>query len=103
LGDKYVHNSTYAFAENRVINGIDLEGLEFLDAQALYQVEQPQPAAGHRVPMRTDLTNTAVTYTHTTKTVTETNLFTGKSNSTTTDRPYDYLPVGASVPALACV
>ncbi|WP_225980118.1 DUF6443 domain-containing protein [Pseudobacter ginsenosidimutans] len=30
LADKYVYNSTYAYAENRVINGIDLEGLEWL-------------------------------------------------------------------------
>jgi RHS repeat-associated protein len=29
LADKYVYNSTYAYAENRVINGFDLEGLEF--------------------------------------------------------------------------
>jgi RHS repeat-associated protein len=31
LADKYVHNSTYAYAENRVINGIDLEGLEYVN------------------------------------------------------------------------
>jgi RHS repeat-associated protein len=30
LSDKYVSNSTYAYAENRPIDGIDLEGLEFL-------------------------------------------------------------------------
>jgi len=30
---KYPHNSTYAFAENRVIDGIELEGLEWLDAK----------------------------------------------------------------------
>jgi RHS repeat-associated protein len=29
LAHKYVYNSTYAYAENRVINGFDLEGLEF--------------------------------------------------------------------------
>jgi RHS repeat-associated protein len=29
LADKYVYNSTYAYAENKVINGFDLEGLEF--------------------------------------------------------------------------
>ncbi len=28
LADKYVYNSTYAFSENRVINAIELEGLE---------------------------------------------------------------------------
>jgi RHS repeat-associated protein len=30
FADKYVYNSTYAYAENRPIDGIDLEGLEFL-------------------------------------------------------------------------
>jgi hypothetical protein len=30
LADKYVHNSTYAYAENDVIRSIDLEGLEKL-------------------------------------------------------------------------
>jgi RHS repeat-associated protein len=30
LSEKYVYNSTYAFSENRVINGIELEGLEFV-------------------------------------------------------------------------
>ena len=29
LANKYVHNSTYAYAENRVVNGIDLEGAEY--------------------------------------------------------------------------
>lgn len=29
LASDYVHNSTYAYAENRVIDGIDLEGLEY--------------------------------------------------------------------------
>lgn len=28
LADKYVYNSPYAFSENRVVNGIELEGLE---------------------------------------------------------------------------
>lgn len=28
LSDKYVYNSTYAFSENKVINGVELEGLE---------------------------------------------------------------------------
>jgi RHS repeat-associated protein len=32
LASKYVYNSTYAYAENKVINGIDLEGKEFLSA-----------------------------------------------------------------------
>ena len=29
LANKYPHNSSYAFSENRVIDGIDMEGLEF--------------------------------------------------------------------------
>lgn len=31
LSTQYPHNSPYAFAENRVIDGIKLEGLEYLD------------------------------------------------------------------------
>ena len=39
LTQDYPWNSSYAFAENRVIQGIDIEGLEFLDAnQARIQV-----------------------------------------------------------------
>jgi RHS repeat-associated protein len=33
LKAKYPHNSPYAFSENRVIDGIDFEGLEFYGAQ----------------------------------------------------------------------
>lgn len=29
LASEYPHNSPYAFSENRVIDGIDLEGLEY--------------------------------------------------------------------------
>lgn len=32
LATQYPHNSPYAFSENRVIDGIELEGAEFLDA-----------------------------------------------------------------------
>ncbi len=32
LSASYPHNSPYAFAENRVIDGLELEGLEYLDA-----------------------------------------------------------------------
>lgn len=31
LADKYVHNSTYAFSENKVIAHVELEGLESMD------------------------------------------------------------------------
>jgi RHS repeat-associated protein len=34
LAPEYPWNSTYAFAENRVIDGIDLEGLEFLPSNS---------------------------------------------------------------------
>ncbi|WP_176954519.1 DUF6443 domain-containing protein [Niabella drilacis] len=30
LADDYPHNSTYAFSENRVVNGVELEGLEYM-------------------------------------------------------------------------
>lgn len=36
LASSYPWNSTYAFAENRVIDGIDLEGLEFLKAPGIF-------------------------------------------------------------------
>jgi hypothetical protein len=39
LAPDYPHNSPYAFSENRVIDGIELEGLEFLSAnEALLQM-----------------------------------------------------------------
>src|SRR5690606_11826241 len=34
LAESYVHNSPYAFSENKVISHIELEGLEAIDAQA---------------------------------------------------------------------
>jgi RHS repeat-associated protein len=33
LAAKYPHNSVYAFSENRVIDGVELEGLEYVDAK----------------------------------------------------------------------
>jgi RHS repeat-associated protein len=40
LSKQYPHNSPYAFAENRVIDGIELEGLEFFDADdALLEIK----------------------------------------------------------------
>ncbi len=35
LAPKYPHNSPYAFSENRVIDGIELEGLEFFDTDGI--------------------------------------------------------------------
>ncbi|GIV45020.1 MAG: hypothetical protein KatS3mg035_2143 [Bacteroidia bacterium] len=32
LADKYPYNSVYAFSENRVIDGVELEGLEYLNS-----------------------------------------------------------------------
>jgi RHS repeat-associated protein len=39
LESVYTHNSPYAFSENRVIDGIDLEGLEFVDYEELMAQE----------------------------------------------------------------
>ncbi len=36
LAAKYPYNSPYAFSENRVIDGVELEGLEFVDADGNY-------------------------------------------------------------------
>jgi len=33
LSESYVHNSPYAFSENRVIDGMEFEGLEYVDAK----------------------------------------------------------------------
>lgn len=41
LSAQYPHNSPFAFAENRVIDGIELEGLEYLDKDdAMVEVKQ---------------------------------------------------------------
>ena len=37
LASKYPHNSPYAFSENRVIDGIELEGLEVVSVHGEYQ------------------------------------------------------------------
>ncbi len=37
LADEYVHNSVYAFSENRVTDGIELEGLEHLSIKRVAQ------------------------------------------------------------------
>jgi RHS repeat-associated protein len=34
LSESYYHNSAYAFSENKVVNGIDLEGLEYFNTTA---------------------------------------------------------------------
>lgn len=35
LSDKYYYNSPYAFSENRVINGVELEGMEFVPIEVI--------------------------------------------------------------------
>jgi RHS repeat-associated protein len=39
LAKSYPWNSTYAFAENRVIDGIDLEGGEFLNCKSMFRAK----------------------------------------------------------------
>ncbi|OEK02289.1 hypothetical protein BFP97_12505 [Roseivirga sp. 4D4] len=36
LAESYVYNSPYAFAENRVVDGLDLEGLEYLSSKSAH-------------------------------------------------------------------
>ena len=36
LSSEYPHNSTYAFSENRVIDGVELEGLEYLSVKTVH-------------------------------------------------------------------
>ena len=38
LSDKYVHNSTYAFSENKVTNHVELEGLEAFPARLAWEI-----------------------------------------------------------------
>ena len=38
LAAKYPHNSPYAFSENRVIDGVELEGLEFANVHIYNRV-----------------------------------------------------------------
>jgi|GEM_PF-6845192 len=54
LAPKYPHNSTYAFAENKVTMGIDLEGLELLPFNSAWfrSVSQNKPS-GQRVQVVT--------------------------------------------------
>jgi RHS repeat-associated protein len=51
LAPKYTHNSTYAFAENKVTMGIDLEGLDLLPFNSAWfrSVSQNTPTNGQRV------------------------------------------------------
>jgi RHS repeat-associated protein len=46
LAAEYVHNSTYAYAENRVINSIDLEGLEAYEVFNNFSKRESNPQGG---------------------------------------------------------
>jgi len=46
LAAKYPHNSPYAFSENRVIDGIDLEGLEYVSIEGMFMRDHPILAGG---------------------------------------------------------
>jgi RHS repeat-associated protein len=50
LAAKYAHNSPYAFSENRVIDGIELEGLEFYSkGKSLIMAENGMTGPGMRL------------------------------------------------------
>jgi RHS repeat-associated protein len=54
LATKYVYNSTYAIAENRVVNGIDLEGAEYFrpspsEATAIAHAANPTVITSEKV------------------------------------------------------
>ncbi len=52
LSPKYPHNSPYAFSENRVIDGVELEGLEYLS------VNNPNIPSGGAVANKSNTDNT---------------------------------------------
>ena len=41
LASKYPHNSPYAFSENRVIDGLELEGLEVVPMNQIWDIRDP--------------------------------------------------------------
>ena len=49
LSEKYVYNSPYAFSENRVINGRELEGLEWVNStgQQIYDPKANEGKGGY--------------------------------------------------------
>jgi len=58
LADKYPYNSTFAYAENRPISGIDLEGLEYLRAgESLIKMTLEFPYRGTQVSSATVFLN----------------------------------------------
>ncbi|HPM32590.1 MAG TPA: DUF6443 domain-containing protein, partial [Chryseolinea sp.] len=97
LADKYVYNSPYAFAENKLGLGVELEGLELVPWNEFDQTPIKDPNSNHRIPMSLEATTTTTTTTSTQSTMTTTNIFTGKSTSTTKNRVYD-VPGGSNIP-----
>jgi RHS repeat-associated protein len=62
LAPKYPHNSPYAFSENRVIDGVELEGLEFagsgkLENEAIGEISASGPSKNLYVMLRQDKPN----------------------------------------------
>jgi RHS repeat-associated protein len=60
LAEKYVHNSPYAFSENRVVNAIELEGLEALMVNYHgHWIERTRTATGGQVTSATSAVYTS--------------------------------------------
>ncbi len=79
LAEDYVHNSVYAFSENRVVDGIELEGLEHLSITRITQtngqiqttitpLHQDKLGDQHRSPLTINYTNIDATGNRTTET-----------------------------------
>lgn len=97
ISEKYEYNSPYAFAENKLGMGVELEGLEMVSFKELYR-PNIIPAPGWHPPMTETHTTTATSTTTTQSTTTTTNTFTGKSTTSTKTRVYD-VPGGSNLPS----
>ncbi len=53
LSEQYLHNSTYAFSENRLIDGVELEGLEFVKSNESVVYWAPSPDGSWKKNIRT--------------------------------------------------
>ncbi len=60
LAAEYPHNSPYAFSENRVIDGIDLEGLEYMKSPAMFAVSSTGDVALRPKFMPTEYKNLGI-------------------------------------------
>ncbi|WP_303318397.1 DUF6443 domain-containing protein [Flavivirga abyssicola] len=56
LSEKFMYNSTYAFSENRVIDGVELEGLEYVNANKARVFVKPNGDVGLRMNNMTEAT-----------------------------------------------